>query len=105
MIKDMNLIKNSQANVSSDDDFVKNFSVTASRADIIKTDTSTPSTRTVVFKFSISKIASVTSRKTSQAERINQLNKSSVVSSAVNSISSQTRFFNLDKKILASSIN
>ena len=87
MIRDMSLIENSQANASFDDDFVKSFSVTANRADIIKTDTSTSSTRAVIFKFSILKIAFVTPRKTSQIERIDQLNKSSVVSSAVNSVS------------------
>ena len=65
MIRNMNLIKNSQANAFFDDDFVKSFSVTASRVDIIKIDTSTSSTRAVVFKFLISKIAFVTSCKTS----------------------------------------
>ena len=71
MIKDMKLIKNFQTNVSFDNDFVKNFSVTASRIDIIKIDISISSIRAIVFKFSISKIVFVTSRKTSQAERIN----------------------------------
>ena len=70
MIRDMKLIKNFQANVSSDDDFVESFSVTVSRINIIKIDISTSSTRAVVSKFSISKIVSVTSRKASQAERI-----------------------------------
>ena len=87
MIKDMRLIKNFQANVFSDDDFVKSFSVTASRIDIIEIDTSISSTRTVVFKFSILKIIFVISRKTSQVERINQLNKSNVVSFAASSVS------------------
>ena len=87
MIRNMKLIENSQTNVSSDNDFVESFSVTASRTDIIKINISTSSTRAVVFKFSISKIAFVTSRKTLQVERIDQLNKSNVVSSAVNSIS------------------
>ena len=87
MIRDINLIKNFQTNVLSDDDFVESFSVTASRINIIKINTSTSSTRAVVFKFSILKIAFVTSRKTSQVEKIDQLNKSNVVSSAVNSIS------------------
>ena len=87
MIKDMNLIENSQTNASSDDNFVESFSVTASRADTTEIDTSTSSTRAIVFKFSISKIASVTSRKTSQVERINQSSKSNVVSFAVNSVS------------------
>ena len=95
----MSLIENSQANASSDDDFVKSFSVTASRVDITEVNTSTSSTRTVVFKFSILKIAFVTSRKASQAERIDQSNKSSVVSSAASSVSFQARFFNLDKRI------
>ena len=36
MIRNIKLIKNFQANVSSDNDFVKSFSVTASRVDIIK---------------------------------------------------------------------
>ena len=101
MIRDISLIKNFQTNASSDDDFVKNFSITASKVDIIEVDTPTSSIRAIVFKFSISKIASVTPRKTSQIERINQLNKSSIVSSAANSVSFQTRFFNLDKKVFA----
>ena len=101
----MKLIKNFQTNVSSDDDFVENFSVTASRVDIIEIDTSTSSTRIIVFKSSISKIVSVIPRKTSQAEKIDQLNKSNVVSSAANSVSFQSQFFNLDKEILAPSIN
>ena len=105
MIRSMKLIKNSQANVSSDNDFVKSSSVIVSRVDITEADTSTPSTRTIVFKSSISKIVSVTSRKTSQVERIDQSNKPNVVSSAVNSISCQVRFFNLDKEILVFFIN
>ena len=71
MIRNMKLIKNSQANASFDDDFVESSSVTASRVDIIKTDISTSSTKAVVFKFSILKIAFVTSRKASQVEKIN----------------------------------
>ena len=71
MIKNMKLIKNFQANAFFNDDFVKSSSVTASRVDIIKTDISTSSIRAVVFKFSILKIVSVTSRKTSQVEKIN----------------------------------
>ena len=47
----------------------------------------------------------VTSHKTSQTENINQLNKSNVVSFTVNSVSSQIRFFNLDKKVLVFFIN
>ena len=70
MIRDMKLIENSQANTSFDDDFVENFSVTASRVDITEVDTLTSSTRAVVFKSSILKIVFVTSRKASQAERI-----------------------------------
>ena len=105
IIRDMKLIKNSQINVSFDDDFMKSFSITASRVDIIKADTSILSTKAIVFKFSISKIVSVTSRKTLQIERINQLNKSSVISSAVNSVSSQVRFFNFNKEIFALFIN
>ena len=87
MIKDIKLIKNFQTNTSFDDNFVENSSVTVNRVDIIKINISTFSARAIVFKFSISKIAFVTSRKTSQVERIDQLNKSNVVSSAVNSIS------------------
>ena len=71
MIRNMRLIENSQANVSFDDNFVESSSVTASRVDITEINTSISSARAIVFKFSISKIASVTSRKTSQAERIN----------------------------------
>ena len=70
MIRDMKLIKNFQANVFFDDDFVENFSVIANRVDITEADTSIFSTRAVVFKFSILKIVFVTSRKTSQVERI-----------------------------------
>ena len=87
MIKDMRLIKNFQANAFFNDDFVENFSVIASRVDIIEINTSTFSTKAVVFKFLISKIVSVTLRKTLQVERIDQLNKSSVVSFTVSSIS------------------
>ena len=105
IIRNIRLIKNFQANAFSDDDFVKNSSVTANRVDIIEIDISTSSTRAVVFKFSISKIVFVTSRKTSQVKRIDQLNKSSVVSSAVNSVSFQIRFLNLDKEVLAFFIN
>ena len=97
----MKLIENFQTNVFFDDDFVESFSVTASRIDIIKADTSTSSTKAVVFKFSISKIASVTSRKASQIEKIDQSSKSNVVSSAANSVSFQIQFFNFDKEILA----
>ena len=100
IIKNVKLIKNFQVNAFFDDDFVKNFSVTASRIDIIETDISTFSIRTIVFKSSISKIASVTSRKTSQVEKIDQSNKSNVVLFIVNSVSSQVRFFNLDKEVL-----
>ena len=105
MIRDMSLIENSQANALSDDDFVKNFSIIANKADIIEAGTSTSSTRAVVFKFLILKIVSATSRKASQAEKIDQLNKSSVVSSAVNSVSFQARFFNLNKEVFVSFIN
>ena len=82
----MKLIKNFQANVSFDDNFVESSSVTASRVDIIKINILTSSIRAVVFKFSILKIAFVILRKASQVEIINQLNKSNVVSSAANSI-------------------
>ena len=87
MIRDMRLIENSQANAFSDSDFVESSSVTASRVDTTEADISTLSTKTIVFKSSISKIASVTPRKASQAERINQSSKSNVVSSAANSVS------------------
>ena len=70
IIRNIKLIKNFQANVSFDDDFVENFSIIASRIDIIKIDTSTSSTRVVIFKFSILKIVFVISRKMSQVERI-----------------------------------
>ena len=71
MIKDIKLIKNFQANIFFDNNFIENFSVTASKVDIIKIDISISSTRAVVFKFSILKIAFVISRKTSQVEKIN----------------------------------
>ena len=87
IIRDMRLIENFQINIIFDDNFVESFSVTASRIDIIKIDILTFLTRAVVCKFSISKIAFVTSRKTSQVERIDQLNKSNVVSFAANSVS------------------
>ena len=87
MIRNIKLIKNSQANVSFDDDFIENSLVIVSRIDIIETDISISSTRAIVFKFSISKIAFVISRKTSQVERINQSNQLNVVSSVVNSVS------------------
>ena len=87
IIKTIKLIKNFQANVFSDDDFVESFSIIVSKTDIFETDTSTSSTRAIVFKFSILKIVSVTSRKMSQVKKINQLNKSNIVSFIVNSIS------------------
>ena len=105
IIRNIKLIKNFQINAFSDDDFIESSSITASRADIIKIDTSISSTRIIVFQFSISKVASVTSCRTSQVEKIDQLNKSNVVSSAVNSISSQVQFLNFDKKILVFFIN
>ena len=66
---------------------------------MIKIDISISSTKAVVFKSSISKITFVISRKASQVEKIDYLNKSNVISSAVSSISSQIQFFNFDKKI------
>ena len=87
MIRNMKLIENFQGNTFFDDNFVESFSITASKIDIIEINTSTSLTRTIVFKFLISKIVFVISRRASQVERINQLNKSNVVSSAVNSIS------------------
>ena len=87
MIRNIRLMENSQANVFFDEDFVEDSSVTASRVDIIEIDISTSSTRAVVFGFSISKIVSITSRKTSRSEKINQFSKSSIFSSAVSSIS------------------
>ena len=71
MIRNIKLIKNFQANVFSDNDFVESFSVTANKIDIIEVNTSTFLTRTVVFKFLILKIVFVTPRKASQVERIN----------------------------------
>ena len=65
MIKSIRLIKNFQTNAFFDDDFVKSFSIIINKVDITEADTSTPSTKAIVFKFSISKIAFVTSRKTS----------------------------------------
>ena len=105
MIKDIKLIKNFQANTFFNDDFVENSSITTNRIDIIEIDTSISSTKAVVFKFSILKIVSVISRKTLQVGKINQLNKSNVVSSAVNSISFRIQFFNFNKKILVSFIS
>ena len=71
IINNMRLIENSQTNASFDDNFVKSFSVTASKVDIIKVNTSTFSIRIIVFKFVISKTASVISRKISRFEKIN----------------------------------
>ena len=87
MINDMKLIKNSQTNVFSNNDFIQNFSITISRVDIIKTDTLISSTKVVVFKFAISKIVSTTSRKASQSENIDYFNKLNIVSSAANFVS------------------
>ena len=89
MIRNMKLIKNFKANAFSDDNFVESFSITASRVDTIKINISIFSIKVIVLKSSISKIVFVTSRKTSQVERVDQLNKSNVVSSAVNSVSFQ----------------
>ena len=88
MIRDIRLRKNFQINAFFDDDFVESFSIIASRIDIIETDTSISSIRAVVSAFLISKIVFIISRKTSQAEKIDQLNKSNIVSFAVNLISS-----------------
>ena len=71
MIRKMKLIKIFQTNIFFDDDFVKSSSVIISRIDILKINTSTFSTRTIIFKFSISNIVFVILRKTSQVERIN----------------------------------
>ena len=87
IIKDMKLIKNFQANIFFDNNFVENSSVIVNRIDTIKIKTSISSTGTVVFKFSILKIVFIISRKTLQVEKINQSNKLNIVSSAVNTIS------------------
>ena len=71
MIKDMRLIKNFQTNVSFDNNFIKSFSVIVNRIDIIKIDILISVTRAVVFKFLISKIVFVISRKALQIEKIN----------------------------------
>ena len=105
MIRDIKLIKNFQTNFFFNDDFVESFSITASKVDIIEINISTSSAKAVVFKFSISKIVSVTSCKTSQVEKTDQLNKSNVVSSVVNSVLFYVQFFNLNKKILVAFIN
>ena len=69
MIRNIKLIKDSQANAFFNNDFVESFSVTASRVDIIEINTSTSSIRTVVFKFSILKIVFVILRKALQVEK------------------------------------
>ena len=66
----MKLIKNFQAIFFFNDDFVESFSIIVNRVDIIKINISISSTKVIVFKFSISKIASVILRKTSQVEKI-----------------------------------
>ena len=71
MIKDMRLIENFQANAFFDNDFVESFSVIISRIDTTEANISILSIKTIVFKFLILKIASVTSCKTSQVEKIN----------------------------------
>ena len=71
IIKNMKLIKKFQVNTFFNNDFIKSFSVTVNRVDIIKIDISTSLTRAVVFKFLILKIVFVISHKTSQVERIN----------------------------------
>ena len=71
MIKNIRLIKNFQANIFFDENFVENFSVTASRIDIIEINISTSSTRAVVLKFSILKIVSIILYKMLQSEKIN----------------------------------
>ena len=86
IIKNMKLIKNFQINAFFDNDFVKSFSVTASKVDIIEINTPISLTKTIVFKFLILKIVSVISRKTSQTEKIDQLNKFNVISSVINSV-------------------
>ena len=70
IIRNIKLIKNFQVNIFFDDDFVENFSVIVSRVDIIEVNISTSSTRIIVFKFLISKIVFVTSRKALQVEKI-----------------------------------
>ena len=105
MIRSIKLMKNSQANVSFDEDFVENFLITASRVDITETDTSIFSAKAVVLEFFISKTAFITSRKASRSEKISQFSKLSIFSSAINSISSQVRFFSLVKEIFAFFIN
>ena len=105
IIRNIKLIKNFQANDFFDNNFIKNFSVITNKINIITTDTFIFSTRAIVFKFSILKIVSVIPRKALQVEKINQLNKSNIVSSVVNSVLFQVQFFNLDKKILVFSIN
>ena len=105
MIRNIKLIANFQANAFFNNNFVENSSVTASKIDITEINISTFSTRTVDSKFSILKIVFIISRKTLQAEKINQLNKSNVVSFAVNSVSFQIQFLNLDKEIFVAFIS
>ena len=71
MIKDIKLTKIFQIKIFFNDDFVESFSVIESKVDIIEINVSIPSTKAVVFKFSISKIVFVISRKMSQVEKIN----------------------------------
>ena len=82
----MKLIKNFEINISFDDNFIESSSITVNRIDIIEINTSTFLTKAVVFKFSILKIVSVISRKALQVEKIDQLNKSNIVLSAINLI-------------------
>ena len=70
MIKNMKLIKNFQANAFFNNDFVKSFSITVNKINIIKIDTSTSLTRAVVFKSSILNIVFIISCKALQVEKI-----------------------------------
>ena len=87
MIRNIKLIKNFWINVFLDNDFVESSSIIINRVDITEINISTSSIRTIVFKFSILKIVFIISRKASQVEKIDQLNKSNIVSSAVSSVS------------------
>ena len=65
IIRNIKLRKNFQTNIVFNDDFVESFSVTASRINIIEINISIFSLKTIIFKFLILKIVSITSHKTS----------------------------------------
>ena len=75
-INDIKLMKNSRVNASFEENFIKNSSIIINKVDIIKTNILISSTRTIFFKFSISKTGSATLNKLSQLYKIKWIVKS-----------------------------